>query len=162
MSVKIREVIPHLVLAACLALAFTAAVKAGNAKSAAPDGGVVLVKSAYGFEETVTRLTAAVEGRGIRLFAAVDQAALAATAGVATHPSTLLEFGNPALGGRFVAAGAGLDWPVRLLIYEEAGGVWAAYSDFAYIARRHRIDPGNPAFRTATGVVAGITAGIRR
>ena len=166
MSVKIktREVIPHVVLALCFALAFVAAVRSGSATDAIDRGGIIQVQSAYDVEETVTRLKSTVEGLGIRLFATVDQTALATGAGMPVHPSRLIVFGNPALVGRFVTAAptAGLDWPVRLLVYQDpAGRVWAAYSDFAHIARRHGIDPADPAFRTATSVVATITASIR-
>lgn len=163
--IRIREIVPHLALAACLALAFAAAatVRADAPKRAASEGGVVRVASAYGFAETVERLKADVAAKGIRFFVAVDQAALAGDAGISARPSTLLEFGNPALGARFILAKpqAGLDWPVRLLVYQdEAGRVWTAYSDFGYIARRHRIDAFDPAFRTATGVIASITASV--
>ena len=35
---------------------------------------------------------------------------------------------------------AGLDWPVRLLVYQDAqGNVWVAYTDFAWIMHRHGI-----------------------
>ena len=54
----------------------------------------------------------------------------------------LAGFGNPALGTQFITANAaaGLDWPMRLLVYEnEKGEVWLAYTDFRWIARRHGI-----------------------
>jgi len=166
MSVKIkpRVLVPHVARLLCLAVAFAAAVTSGSAKDAVTEGGVIQVESAYGFEETVARLKSEVSGLGIRLFETVDQTALATGAGMPVHPSRLIVFGNPALVGKFVAAAptAGLDWPVRMLVYQDASGrVWAAYSDFAYIARRHGIDPADPAFRTATAVVATITASIR-
>jgi uncharacterized protein (DUF302 family) len=163
MTIRFREVLPHLVLAAGLALAFTAAVRADAPKATAPEGGVIRIKSAYGFTETVSRLKADVEGKGIRVFMVLNQAALAGDVGINARPSTLLEFGNPLLGARFIVAEAqaGLDWPVRLLVYQDENGrVWTAYTDFSYIARRHRIDPGDPSFRTATGVITGITSSV--
>ncbi|CAN5192100.1 hypothetical protein BH10PSE7_BH10PSE7_12880 [soil metagenome] len=52
------------------------------------------------------------------LFAEIDQAKLAAKAGISLRPSTLLMFGNPALGSLFMTSkpAAGIDWPVRLLV----------------------------------------------
>ena len=43
------------------------------------------------------------------------------------HPSTLLVFGNPALGIQFVTSNpvAGLDWPVRLQARHLYGGAVA-------------------------------------
>ena len=64
----------------------------------------------------------------------------------------------------FIAANplAGLDWPVRLLVFEdEKGDVWAAYTDFGYIARRHQIKGSETEpFQKASGVIASITASV--
>ena len=87
--------------------------------SAAPDG-VVKVRSAYPMDETIARIKDDIARKGIMFFAAVDQAQLAANAGIALPPSTLLMFGNPALGSQFITAKgeAGLAWPVRQAIGE--------------------------------------------
>ena len=47
------------------------------------------------------------------------------------------------------------------MLQDEAGVVWVAYTDFAWIARRHRIDNRGEQFATATGVVASITSTIK-
>jgi uncharacterized protein (DUF302 family) len=81
------------------------------------------------------RLKQEIAVEGITFFAAIDQSKLAAGAGVSLHPSTLLVFGNPALGAQFLTSNptAGLDWPVRSLVYQDkAGVVWAAHTDFAW------------------------------
>jgi uncharacterized protein (DUF302 family) len=70
-------------------------------------------------------------------------------------------FGNPPLGTLFITAKsqAGLDWPVRLLVQQdEQGKVWLTYTDFAWIARRHRITNRDKEFKMAAGVIASITA----
>jgi uncharacterized protein (DUF302 family) len=126
--------------------------------------GVVRVASAYPMAETIARLQADVEAKGIMLFNVIDQAELAAKAGIDIHPSTLLVFGNPPLGTLFLASNpsAGLDWPVRLLVHEDgAGRVWAVYTDFHWIARRHGITDRDDAFATAAGVIASITSTVR-
>jgi hypothetical protein len=38
--------------------------------------------------------------------------------------------------------------------------VWAAYTDFGWIARRHGIRDRDVQFATATGVIASITASV--
>jgi uncharacterized protein (DUF302 family) len=76
----------------------------------------------------------------------------------------LLIFGNPPLGTQFITASAkaGLDWPVRLLVYEsEKGEVWTAYTDFDWIARRHEIENRNEQFKMASSVIAFITSSVR-
>lgn len=130
---------------------------------AASPYGIVAVKSAHGFPDTLARLKADVAAKGLVFFQEVDQQKLAAEAGIATQPSTLLVFGNPALGTQFITANpqAGIDWPVRLLVYQDAAGqVWAEYTDFAYIARRHAIADRDPQFKMAAEVIASITASV--
>jgi uncharacterized protein (DUF302 family) len=125
--------------------------------------GIVRVGSVHTFQETVARLKQDVAAKGIMMFSQIDQAKLAADAGIALRPSTLLVFGNPPLGVQFITsrAEAGLDWPVRLLVYEDASGkVWTAYTDFDWIARRHRISDREQAFKMASSVVASITASV--
>lgn len=132
--------------------------------AAAQDDGIVRVKSAYPVHETVDRIKKDVAAKGIMYFTEVDQAQLAAAAGIALRPSTLLIFGNPGLGTLFITAKAeaGLDWPVRLLVtQDEAGQVWAVYTDFKWIAARHGIRDRDEQFATATGVIESITSAIR-
>ena len=134
--------------------------------SLAQDDGVVRVKSAYSASETIARIKSDVAAKGILFFGEIDQAALAEKAGIKIRPSTLLTFGNPPLGTQFIAARpeAGLDWPVRLLVQEDAqGDVWAVYTDFGWIARRHGIAGEAAApFNTATGVIESITSSISK
>jgi uncharacterized protein (DUF302 family) len=95
------------------------------------------------------------------LFDDIDQAKLAAAAGITLHPSRLIVFGNPPLGTLFITADAeaGLDWPVRLLVYQDdRGKVWMAYSDFAWVAKRHRISNRKKEFKMASEVIASIVS----
>jgi uncharacterized protein (DUF302 family) len=126
--------------------------------------GLIKVKSAYGVEETVARLKKGIADKGIMFFSAIDQSQLAAGAGIKLRPSTLLIFGNPPLGTQFMTSNpySGLDWPVRLLvIQDENGDVWTAYTDFAWIARRHGIQDREQQFKMASGVVDSITSSVR-
>jgi uncharacterized protein (DUF302 family) len=130
----------------------------------AGDDGLVRVRSAYPVDETVARMRQDIATKGITFFQEVDQARLAANAGIALRPSTLIVFGNPPLGAQFLTANpySGLDWPVRVLVLQEAdGSVWVAWTDFAWIARRHHIADRQQQFAMATSVVESITATIR-
>lgn len=125
--------------------------------------GIVKVRSAYPFGETVERLKADIAAKNIMLFLDVDQKRLAADAGIALKPSTLLLFGNPPLGTQFMTSNptAGVDWPVRLLVTEDASGsVWASYTDFNWIARRHGITDRVAQFKMASDVIGSITSSI--
>ena len=136
-----------------------------RAQAADPQSGVVRVKSAYSVPETIARIKKDVADKGITFFSEIDQQQLAANAGIALRPSTLLTFGNPPLGTLFIKANAvaGLDWPVRVLVLEDEGGqVWVAYTDFGYIARRHNVSGTDAeSFAKASGVIASITSSVR-
>ncbi len=95
------------------------------------------------------------------LFDVIDQTKLASGAGIELSPSRLIVFGNPPLGVQFLTARAtaGLDWPVRLLVTKDAQGqVFAVYTDFAWIARRHGIENRETQFKMASDVIASIVA----
>jgi uncharacterized protein (DUF302 family) len=150
--------IRHVITIAAVALGAAAA----HAQST--DNGVRRVKSAYSMEESIARVKADIAAKGITFFNEIDQAALAAKNGIALRRSTLLEFGNPALGTQFVTGNpdAGLDWPVRLLFtQDDAGQVWAVYTDFAWIAKRHGITNREAQFNMATQVVGSITSTLK-
>jgi uncharacterized protein (DUF302 family) len=141
----------------------TGFAKAQTGSAQAADG-LVKVRSAYSVEETVARIQKDIADKGIRFFQVVDQSKLAADAGIALRPSMLLTFGNPPLGAQFLTSNpySGLDWPVRLLVLQdEAGTVWAAYTDFAWIAQRHHIADREQQFAKASSVVESITSTIR-
>jgi uncharacterized protein (DUF302 family) len=131
----------------------------------AASNGIVQTKSVYSMEETVKRLKADVAAKGITFFAEIDQSKLAADADIKLNPSTLLIFGNPGLGSQFMTANpaSGIDWPVRLLVIEDAKGqVWTVYSDFGWIARRHNIKNRGKAFKMASEVIASITSSVAK
>ncbi len=144
----------------------SAADAAGASAVPAVDSGILKVKSVYSMAETVDRLKKDVTTKGIKFFFEIDQAKLAADAGIQIRPSVLLNFGNPPLGTLFIRANplAGLDWPVRVLVYQdEKGDVWAAFTDFAYIARRHAITGKDlESFKTASGVIESITSSVSK
>ena len=130
----------RLITTTSLALLLAAFSGGQAAAQAAPvvarDNGVVRVKSGYPVDETIARLKADIAAKGIPFFNEIDQSKL--------------------------AADAGLDWPVRLLVtQDEHGDVWAVYTDFDWIARRHAIGNRAEQFRTATCVIGSITSAVR-
>ena len=127
--------------------------------------GIVRVKSAVPMAEAISRIKADIASKGIRFFTEIDQSKLAADAGIKLRPSTLLVFGNPPLGTQFITSNpnAGLDWPVRLLLTQDDNGdVWAVWTDFEWIAKRHHITDRAAQFKMATMVVNSITSTITR
>src|SRR5437588_860443 len=144
----------------CSAFLFAFALLASSPGLAGNDG-VIAAKSAFPIGETIERLKMDIADKGIN---EIDQSKLAADAGIMLRPSVLLIFGNPPLGTQFITANAnaGLDWPVRLLVYEnEKAEVWTAYTDFDWIARRHGIENRNDQFKMASTVITSITSSVK-
>ena len=144
-----------------LSLAFVAPVATCAAPAPPPpaDSGINRVESLYGVDDTVARLKADVAAKGIRWFSEIDQSDLAKGAGITLPRSVLVQFGNPPLGIQFLTASpyAGLDWPVRMLVFQDAdGNVWVSWTDFYFIARRHHIDNRVAQFKMAAEVAASI------
>jgi uncharacterized protein (DUF302 family) len=127
--------------------------------------GVVRIRSLYGIDETVRRLKADIADKGIRFFTEIDQSQLGASADIAIRPSRLILFGNPPLGVQFLSSNpySGLDWPVRMLILEEAdGSVSVAWTEFGYIANRFGIKDRDAQFAMANAVATSIASSVTR
>ena len=97
--------------------------------------------SRYSYGETIARLTNALKESGNTIFAAIDQAAAAASVGLTLRPTTLIIFGNPKAGTPFMHASplTGLDLPLKFLVWEENGTVSVAYETMSEIAKRYGV-----------------------
>lgn len=106
---------------------------------------VIRRRSEAGYLETVASLIAAIERRGLTLFARIDHAAGARDAGLELADEQVLVFGNARSGTPLMESDpqVGLDLPLRILISRESDGVWIGYHDprelsEAYDIRRHQ------------------------
>jgi uncharacterized protein (DUF302 family) len=92
---------------------------------------------------TVTRLTDMLTAKGIKVFAVIDQAAEAREAGQDLRETVLVIFGNPAAGTPVMAAEplAGLDLPLKILVWDDAGQTRVSYYATATLAARYGLAP---------------------
>jgi uncharacterized protein (DUF302 family) len=110
--------------------------------SAASESGVVRIASSHPVGETRARLEGLLEERGVVIFARIDFSGDAGRAGLSMRPEQMLIFGNPKAGTPLMQSEplAGLDLPLKALIFEDASGrAWIAYNDPQYIVRRHAL-----------------------
>ena len=110
-------------------------------KSAASSG-VMSIRSPYPFADTVKCLLSAFAGKGVKVFATIDQAAEATAAGLVLPPTTLIIFGNPRAGTPLMVAEplCGLDLPLKALVSELTPGVvTVSYNAARYILERHSL-----------------------
>lgn len=122
--------------------------------------GLVRIVSAYSVDETVTRLEAALAARGVKVMAKIDHGANAAGVDLALPPTTLVLFGNPVAGTQLMVAArsAGIDLPMKALVYEKDGAVMYEYNAIDYIARRHGIADDLPVLSKIEGLLAAVAA----
>jgi uncharacterized protein (DUF302 family) len=125
------------------------------------DNGLVSIESSVPAPETLDRLTAALAGRGLAIFARVDHAAGAASVGLVLRPTEVVLFGNPKGGTALMQdrQTSGIDLPLKMLVWEDSTGkTWLTYNDPRWIAARHGLGPASEAaVRAMTGLLAAIT-----
>ena len=92
--------------------------------------------------KTVSRLTGLLAAKGVKVFAVIDQTAEASQVGLHLRATTLVVFGNPAAGTPVMAAVplAGLDLPLKVLIWDDAGQTKVTYYGPAALAARYDLN----------------------
>ncbi|MGB5830743.1 MAG: DUF302 domain-containing protein [Thiohalocapsa sp.] len=120
--------------------------------------GLVILESPLPPKDTLDRVEANAEQRGLKIFARIDHAAGAAKVGKSLPPTELLIFGNPKGGTPFIecAQTVAIDLPLKILVWEDADGkVWLGYNDPAFIADRHGV-PECPSVAKLSKALAGL------
>jgi uncharacterized protein (DUF302 family) len=101
--------------------------------------GIISKPSKYSVPETLERLKAILESKGIKVFALVDHSGEAEKAGLKMPPTQLLIFGNPKGGTPVMLAAptAAIDLPWKALAWQDPSGqVWLSYNDAVFIQNR--------------------------
>src|ERR1017187_769199 len=104
--------------------------------------GIETLASKYSVDETVARLQALLQEKGIKLFCLIDHSGEAAAAGLTMRPTKLLIFGNPKAGTPVMvdAPSVAIDLPLKLLVTEtEAGKTLIFWNDPEWLVKRHGI-----------------------
>jgi uncharacterized protein (DUF302 family) len=107
------------------------------------ENGIVTIPSIHSVPETVARIKAALEARGVTIFALIDHSGEAGRAGLHMPDTKLLIFGSPAAGTPLMlsAPSVAIDLPLKILVAEDQHGrVSVSWNDAAYLRRRHNFD----------------------
>jgi uncharacterized protein (DUF302 family) len=86
--------------------------------------------SPHDVKGTMDKLEQIVKKKGLTVFARIDHAGGAKKVGMTLPPAEVLIFGNPKMGTLIMQSDirAGLDLPLRVLIYQDADGeTWITY-----------------------------------
>lgn len=106
--------------------------------------GVIDTPSNHSVDQTVEKLKAILQAKGVTLFALVDHSGEAEKAGMKMLPTKLLIFGSPKAGTPLMLASPSIaiDLPLKILIWEDVQGkVWVSYNSPAYLQERHGLRP---------------------
>lgn len=133
---------------AVLTLAMALVASLVGPATAEPDGprtsvpGLVVTESTRGFDATLDALTAAIEQSPAGLATVIDHAAAAAGAGVDLEPTSVVYFGDPALGTPLMQADqvTGIDLPQKLLVWQDGDEVLVAFNSVEYLQARHDVE----------------------
>ncbi len=119
----------------------------------------ITLKSPHSVADTADKLVAAVEGAGAKVFARVDHAAGAKAVGAELEPTVLVIFGNPKVGTPIIKADrrAGLELPIRVLIWEENGATTIGYDDPRNLKAKYSIDGADDSFAAMAGALKKLT-----
>src|SRR5450432_2518038 len=101
--------------------------------------GIISKESKYSVPETLDRVDALLQSKGIKIFVRVDHSGEAEQAGLKMPPTQLLIFGNAKAGTPIMLAAptAAIDLPLKALAWQDADGkVWLSYNDPQYLKRR--------------------------
>ena len=104
--------------------------------------GIVRIASQHSVPDTVARLEAMLQAKGVKLFTVVDHSGEAEKAGLKMPNTKLLIFGNPRSGTPLMLAapGVALDLPLKILVAEDpVGTVWISYNSPSYVQQRHQL-----------------------
>jgi uncharacterized protein (DUF302 family) len=119
--------------------------------------GIIKIKSKYNVNETINKLEAVLNKKGMTIFKRINHTSGAEKAGMQLRPTELLIFGNPKVGTPLMLCSqtAALDLPQKALAYkDENGQVWLAYNDPAYMAKRHNIQDCEEPLQKVTNALA--------
>jgi uncharacterized protein (DUF302 family) len=91
--------------------------------------------------ETMARLIAEVEARGMKLFTTIDHSGEARASGLELRETQLVIFGNPQIGTPIMQAVplAGLDLPLKVLVREDRNRTCVSYTAPAELAARYQL-----------------------
>ena len=103
------------------------------------NNGIISQPSPYSVTETIDRLEAVLQAKGITIFSRIDQQAEAEKVALSLRPTQLLLFGSPKAGTPLMVAEPtiALDLPLKILAWEATEGkVWVSYNDPNYLKQR--------------------------
>ncbi|MGI9293731.1 MAG: DUF302 domain-containing protein [Pseudomonadales bacterium] len=118
--------------------------------------GMVVVPSSHSVGDTIDKLTAVLEAKGMKIMARVNHAAGAQSVDLTLRPTEVLIFGNPKIGTPLMncSQSVAIDLPQKMLAWEDdSGKVWLGYNDPMYLKGRHSTEGCDAVFEKVAGAL---------
>jgi uncharacterized protein (DUF302 family) len=102
---------------------------------------VHIVPSSAGFSETLSRVVAAIEQRGLTVFAQIDHAAAARAVDLELADEVVVVFGNPRAGTPLMQEDPriGIELPLRMLVWDRGDTAVVGYNDPRELASAYEV-----------------------
>jgi len=142
------------------AIIFFGSLISVNAQAGNVDG-LIKIQSKHSVSETLDRLENLLEKKGITVAVRWKHSEKAGNVKIKMRDTELLVFGNPKLGSHLMTSEqtVAIDLPMKAIAWkDEAGQVWLAYNDPAYIAKRHGVSDRDDIVKKMSNALAGLTA----
>ena len=126
--------------------------------------GWIIKDSNNSVSDTADKLVKIIEGAPPKLFARIDHAAGAKSIDMELADSTLIIFGAPQIGTPIMQQNimAGLDLPIRILIWDDNGQTKIGYLDPEALKARYSIEGAEKSFKGMAGAIAKMTDGAAK
>ena len=122
--------------------------------------GMVDIPSRYSVPESLVRLEAILQEKGLTIFARVDHSGEAKKVGLEMRPTQLVIFGSPKGGTPLMQSiqTIGIDLPLKALVWQDVSGkTWLSYNDPSWLAKRHGLGPDiDPAVNAITAALSAV------
>ena len=126
--------------------------------------GWIIKNSNNSVSATADKLVSIIENAPPKLFARIDHAAGAKSIDMELADATLIIFGAPQIGTPIMQENilAGLDLPIRVLIWDDKSQTKIGYLDPEALKTRYSIDGAEKAFEGMAGAIAKMTDGAAK
>lgn len=148
---------PRALCRAFAAFVITIGVLAGGAHA---QDSLIVKESPHSVGDTIDRLSAAAEEKGLNIFSRIDHAGGAEKAGLDLRPTQLLVIGNPNVGTPLMQTDQrlALSLPLRIASWrDENGSVWVGYWSPEVLAVQYGVSGQKERLQKMAGVLDALT-----
>lgn len=115
------------------------------------------VKSSHPVDKTVVKLKKVLEENNLKIFSTIDHTEGAKSVSMELNSTTLILFGNPALGTKLMKCDqrAGIDLPMKYLVWvDDHNDVWIGYWEPKLLKKEYALEKCDPVLDKMSGALS--------